>query len=72
MSQFILFNDQFFTKDSAVLQASNRAFKFGDGLFESMRMCNGKLQFPELHADRIKASMKALKMDGYNLLDEYF
>lgn len=72
MSQFILFNDQFFTNDAAVLQASNRAFKFGDGLFESMRMCGGKLQYPELHADRIKATMKALKMDGYNLLDDYF
>lgn len=72
MSQFILFNDQFFANDTAILQATNRAFKFGDGLFESMRMCSGKLQFPELHADRIKATMKALKMDGYNLLDDYF
>jgi len=72
MSQFILFNDQFFQSDATILQATNRAFKFGDGLFESMRMCSGKLQFPELHADRIKATMKALKMDGYNLLDEYF
>jgi branched-subunit amino acid aminotransferase/4-amino-4-deoxychorismate lyase len=70
--QFILFNDQYFSADTNILQASNRAFKFGDGLFESMRMCNGKLQFPELHADRIKATMKALKMDGYNLLDDYF
>ncbi len=69
---FILLNDQFFLKDEATLKASNRGFKFGDGLFESMRMCNGKLQFAELHADRIKTSMKALKMDGYNLLDEYF
>jgi len=72
MSQFILFNDQFFTHEDAILKATNRAFKFGDGLFESMRMCNGKLQFAELHADRIRATMKALKMDGYNLLDDYF
>lgn len=72
MSQFILFNDHFFANDAAILPATNRAFKFGDGLFESMRMCNGKLQFPELHADRIKATMKSLKMDGYNLLDDYF
>ncbi|WP_293300745.1 aminotransferase class IV [Pedobacter sp. UBA4863] len=72
MSQFILFNDQFLANDTAILKVSNRAFKFGDGFFESMRMCNGKLQYPELHADRIKATMKALKMDGYNLLDDYF
>jgi branched-subunit amino acid aminotransferase/4-amino-4-deoxychorismate lyase len=72
MSDFILFNDEFFTADQAVIKASNRGFKFGDGLFESMRMCNGKLQFAAHHADRLRAGMKALKMEGYALLDEYF
>jgi branched-subunit amino acid aminotransferase/4-amino-4-deoxychorismate lyase len=69
---YILFNDEFFAADQAVIKASNRGFKFGDGLFESMRMCNGKLQFAEHHADRLRAGMKALKMEGYALLDEYF
>lgn len=69
---YILFNDQFIAQESAVLKASNRAFKYGDSLFETLLMCNGKLQFPELHAERIKAAMKLLKMEGYNLLDEYF
>jgi len=72
MSQYILFNDEFFTADQAIIKASNRGFKFGDGLFESMRMCNGKLQFAEQHADRLRAGMKALKMEGFALLDEYF
>ncbi|WP_316768487.1 aminotransferase class IV [Pedobacter frigiditerrae] len=72
MSTYILFNDEFFASEQAVIKASNRGFKFGDGLFESMRMCNGKLQFAEQHADRLKAGMKALKMEGHALLDEYF
>jgi len=72
MSKYILFNDEFVEAEQAVVKASNRAFKFGDGLFESMRMCNGKLQFAEQHADRLRAGMKALKMEGYALLDEYF
>ncbi|MFD0940705.1 aminotransferase class IV [Pedobacter boryungensis] len=72
MSHYILFNDEFFAADHAIIKSSNRGFKFGDGLFESMRMCNGKLQFAEQHADRLRAGMKALKMDGYALLDEYF
>ncbi len=72
MPNYVLFNDEFFERETPILKVGNRAFKFGDGMFESMRMANGKLQFPELHADRIKATMKALKMDGYNLLDEYF
>ncbi|TCC89484.1 4-amino-4-deoxychorismate lyase [Pedobacter frigiditerrae] len=72
MSTYILFNDEFFASEQAVIKAGNRSFKFGDGLFESMRMCNGKLQFAEQHADRLRAGMKALKMEGYALLDEYF
>ncbi|MBY0543404.1 MAG: aminotransferase class IV [Sphingobacteriaceae bacterium] len=72
MPNYILFNDEFFTSDQAVIKASNRSFKFGDGLFESMRMCNGKLMFAEQHADRLRAGMKALKMEGFTLLDEYF
>lgn len=72
MSHYILFNDEFFKSEQAVIKASNRSFKFGDGLFESMRMCNGKLMFAEQHADRLRAGMKALKIEGFALLDEYF
>ncbi len=73
MSQsFILFNDAYYAADAPILTASNRAFKFGDGLFESMRMIQGKLQFADLHADRLTAGMKALKLDGHVLMDSYF
>lgn len=70
--QYLLFNDEFHAVDTPVLTASNRSFKFGDGLFESMRLLNGKLQFADLHADRLAAGMKALKMDGHALMDDYF
>lgn len=70
--QYLLFNDEFHAVDTPVLTASNRGFKFGDGLFESMRLMNGKLQFADLHADRLVSGMKALKLDGYALMDDYF
>jgi len=70
--QFLLFNDEFHVVDAPVLTASNRSFKFGDGLFESMRMINNKLQFADLHADRLVSGMKALKIDGHALMDDYF
>jgi branched-chain amino acid aminotransferase len=69
---YVLYNDEFHAADQAILKANNRGFKFGDGLFESMRMSNGNLMFPEHHADRLQAGMKAIKMDGYTLFDEYF
>ncbi len=70
--EYILHNDEFVPADQPILTAHNRGFRYGDGLFESMRMSNGKLKFAEQHADRLKAGMKALKIEGGNLLDEYF
>jgi branched-chain amino acid aminotransferase len=70
--EYILHNDEFIPADQPILTAHNRGFRYGDGLFESMRMCKGKLKFAEQHADRLKAGMKALKIEGGNLLDEYF
>jgi len=72
LQEYLLFNDEFQAVDAPVLTASNRSFKFGDGLFESMRMINNKLQFADLHADRLTAGMKALKIDGHALMDDYF
>lgn len=70
--EYILHNDQFIAADEAILTARNRGFRYGDGLFESMRMSSGKLKFAELHADRLQKGMNALKMEGGILFDEYF
>ncbi|WP_316801331.1 aminotransferase class IV [Pedobacter frigidisoli] len=70
--QYLLLNDEFHDVEIPVLTASNRGFKFGDGLFESMRMIDNKLQFADLHADRLVGGMKALKIDGHSLMDDYF
>jgi branched-chain amino acid aminotransferase len=48
----------------AVLTAGNRGFRYGDGLFESMRYMKGELRFAEWHADRLQRGMTALKMEG--------
>ncbi|MDB5020299.1 MAG: 4-amino-4-deoxychorismate lyase [Pedobacter sp.] len=72
MQEYILYNDEFILANQPVLSVGNRGFKYGDGLFESMRMSNGKLKFAEQHAGRLSEGMKALKMDGSTLLDAYF
>jgi branched-subunit amino acid aminotransferase/4-amino-4-deoxychorismate lyase len=68
MQQYILHNDEFILADQPALAVSNRGFKFGDGLFESMRMAGGKLKYAEQHATRLKEGMQALKMDGSTLM----
>lgn len=71
-TEYILFNDELISKTLPMLHSSNRAFRYGDGLFESMRMSNGKLNFADLHAERLSNAMKTLKMDSSTLIDEYF
>jgi len=70
--EYILHNDEFIAVNQAILTAKNRGFRYGDGLFESMRMQSGKLKHAELHAGRLQAGMNALKMEGGILFDAYF
>lgn len=65
-------NGEIISGDTKVFTAANRAFKYGDGLFESMRMLKGQLKFADKHADRLHKGMKALKMDGYSQMDSWF
>lgn len=66
------FNGQIYPENHAVMSIHNRGFKYGDGLFESMRLMAGKINFIDLHADRIRKGMKLLKIEGYSHIDEYF
>lgn len=70
--QFINFNGDIFPAEQQVLTIANRGFRYGDGLFESMRWMKGELKFVELHIDRIRKGMKLLKLDSWALVDTYF
>jgi branched-chain amino acid aminotransferase len=69
---YINYNGEILPQDSQLLTVANRAFKYGDGLFESMRLMKGKLKFADLHAERLQKGMKALKIDGYSQTDSWF
>jgi branched-chain amino acid aminotransferase len=70
--QLINFNGQIVSSDQQVLSVNNRGFRYGDGLFESMRYMNGAIKFPELHIDRIQKGMKVLKLDNNLHIDSWF
>jgi branched-subunit amino acid aminotransferase/4-amino-4-deoxychorismate lyase len=72
IKQVINCNGIFFDAKDKILTAGNRGFKYADGLFESMRLSKGKVKFAELHAERLQAGMKAVKMEGYSQIDTYF
>ncbi len=70
--EYINFNGSILPADQLIFRANNRGFRYGDGLFESMRFLKGKLKFPEMHIDRIQKGMKLLKFDNCSLIDTWF
>lgn len=72
MPVFINFNGDLVPINTPLLDITNRSFKYGDGLFESMRLMNGQLKFADLHADRLQRGMRALKIENFTLFDAWF
>jgi branched-subunit amino acid aminotransferase/4-amino-4-deoxychorismate lyase len=55
-------NGQLLPSAQAGLSVSNRAFRYGDGVFETLRIRDGKVLFFEEHMQRMEKGMKLLKM----------
>lgn len=48
---------------TTVLSSNNRAFKYGDGIFETIKVENSIINFLEDHYFRLMASMRMLRME---------
>ena len=57
------FNGNVHADGKAVLLPSNRAFRYGDGLFESIRVFEGDMPFFDRHWRRLLAGMEVLKFE---------
>ena len=58
----IILNGQTLDGAKAVFNVDNRSFRYGDGLFESIRAINGHLQLFDIHFKRFMAGTEALKL----------
>ena len=58
----INFNSELYTKENIQLTTDNRGFKYGDGIFETIKVVHKKVIFWEDHYFRLMASMRMLRM----------
>ncbi|MFD0962886.1 aminotransferase class IV [Pseudofulvibacter geojedonensis] len=49
--------------EEAVINQNNRGFKFGDAVFETLKVIDGKILFFEDHYFRLMASMRIMRME---------
>src|SRR5690606_24886650 len=62
MSRFVNFNGKLLPADNYSIMSGNRAYLYGDGLFETIRVINGRIINFENHYARLVEGMEALKM----------
>lgn len=59
----INFNGTIVSEEDFKLNSENRGYKYGDALFETLKVVNGVIFFWEDHYFRLMASMRILRMD---------
>jgi branched-chain amino acid aminotransferase len=61
MPYFINHNGTFILADQPIVTVNNRSFSYGDGLFETIRITNGKPQFVHEHLQRLLVGAQIFK-----------
>ena len=63
---YINFNGNIIDSTQPVFTAANRAFRYGDAVFESIRLMHGEILFFEKHLARLSRSMELLGMNPHD------
>ncbi|MBS1638186.1 MAG: aminotransferase class IV [Bacteroidetes bacterium] len=61
--EFCIYNGHLVSIYEPSVSFSNRAFRYGDSLFESMHFTNGKIMFIADHIKRLKLGMTVMRMN---------
>jgi branched-chain amino acid aminotransferase len=63
MSQVLFEDGQFFRDDKLLVGANSRAVRYGDGLFETMKVNQGRIQLGDWHFERLFKGLELLQFD---------
>ena len=65
---WICLNGKMHKADKPVLLSSNRGFKYGDALFETMKVVNGKIVLAPYHYERLFSGLRLLQFKGISTI----
>ena len=71
-SRYYIYNGDLYTYAETPISVDNRSFRYGDGVFESMRWDGQQVLLLPFHLDRLHRSMELLQLEGKNLYDAFF
>jgi len=61
MKKYFNYNGRFFADDQNVLSKDDRSYRYGDGLFETMKLINGNISLGDYHFERLFSGLNVLK-----------
>ncbi len=60
------------SNDQPVLRADNRSFKYGDGVFETMKWKKGGIVLSHYHFERLFFNLKLLQINSQSISTDVF
>jgi branched-chain amino acid aminotransferase len=60
---FFIFNNKFYKEKTLIISSGNRSFRYGDGLFETMKFINARIPNEEFHFERLFNGLSLLQFD---------
>jgi len=63
MKKYFNYNGRFFADDETVLSKDDRSYRYGDGLFETMKLINGIILLEDYHFERLFLGLDVLKFN---------
>ena len=64
MNEFFIYNSQFFLLDKPVISAGNSGLRYGDGLFETLRLSKDRILNVDYHFERLFKGLNLLQFEA--------
>lgn len=63
MPEYLCYNGRFYKNNEAIIGAENRGLRYGDGIFETIKVQNAVILLADFHMERLFAGLKALQFE---------